>query len=175
MVVLVCAIALAQAGVVRAQALPHELGPAQAAAGPAQEIATATATAPASDDLRSRYRAVDGGISQPLSDQAGNADRGRRIVTDRQVGLCTMCHSGPFSEVRFQGNISTNLAGAGERWTAAQLRLRLVDPQRLNPDSIMPGYFRNHGLQQVGKAWQGQPILTAQQIEDVVAFLVTLK
>ena len=158
---------------VRAQALPHDLGPAQAAVGPAQGTATATATA--SDDLRSRYRAVDGGIPQPLSDQSGNADRGRRIVTDRQVGLCTMCHSGPFSEVRFQGNISTNLAGAGARWTSAQLRLRLVDPQRLNPDSIMPGYFRNHGLQQVGKAWQGQPILTAQQIEDVVAFLVTLK
>jgi len=67
------------------------------------------------------------------------------------------------------------LSGAGSRWSEGQLRLRLVDPTRLNPDTIMPAYYRVEGLTRVGRAWRGKPILTAEQIEDVVAFLVTLR
>lgn len=114
-------------------------------------------------------------IDQPLTATAGDAARGRAIVVSRQQGLCLLCHRGPFPEERFQGSIGTDLTGTGSRWTAGQLRLRIVDSRRLNPDSVMPAFHRSDGLQRVGAAWQGKPVLDAQQVEDVVAFLVTLK
>ena len=118
---------------------------------------------------------VGDGIPEPLTTQPGDAQRGLGIVTSRQTGLCLLCHSGPFPEERSMGNLSTNLAGAGSRWTAAQLRLRVADARRLNPDSLMPPFHRTAGLQRVGAIWQGRPVLDAQQVEDVVAFLQTLK
>lgn len=119
--------------------------------------------------------AVPEGLAQPLTAAPGDATRGRAIVTNRQVGLCLLCHSGPFPEEPFQGNVAGSLAGAGSRWTAAQLRLRLVDSRRLDPDSVMPAFHRSTGLQRVGSAWRDKPILDAQQVEDVVAFLQTLR
>lgn len=119
--------------------------------------------------------AADDGIPQPLEGAVGDAARGRAIVASRSQGLCLLCHPGPIPEERFQGNLAPDLAGAGARWTVAQLRQRLVDPRRLNPDTIMPAYHRTEGLTRVGPAWSGKPILTAQQIEDVVAWLATLK
>ena len=101
--------------------------------------------------------------------------RGRAIVANRQVGLCLLCHSGPFPDERFQGNLAPDLAGAGMRWSTGQLRLRLVDSRRLNPQTIMPSYFRIDGHQRVGVARRDKPLLSAQQIEDVVAFLETLR
>ena len=121
------------------------------------------------------WQAVGDGIPEPLVTVEGDAARGRAIVANRQVGLCLLCHSGPLPEERFQGNLAPNLAGVGSRWSAAQLRLRLVDSRRLNPDTLMPSYHRTQGLYQVGAAWQGQPVLSARQIEDVIAFLLTLK
>jgi L-cysteine S-thiosulfotransferase len=118
---------------------------------------------------------VGDGIAQPLSAQAGDAVRGRAIVVDRARGLCLLCHSGPFPEERTQGNLSTNLAGAGSRWNTAQLRLRVADARALNPHSLMPSFHRTHDLHRVGAAWRDKPVLDAQQIEDVVAFLSTLK
>lgn len=126
-------------------------------------------------DLRNTYTVVGDGIPKPLTDEKPNVENGRRIVTDRLQGLCVMCHSGPFPEARFQGNLATNLAGAGSRWSEAQLRLRLVDASRLNPQTIMPSYYRTENLERVGWQWRGQPILSAQQIEDVVAFLRTMR
>jgi sulfur-oxidizing protein SoxX len=121
------------------------------------------------------YTVVGDGIPQPLTDEKPNVENGRRIGTDRQQGLCLLCHSGPFPEARFQGDLATSLAGTGSRWNEAQLRLRLVDASRLNPQSIMPSYYRTEGLERVGWQWRGQPVLNAQQIEDVVAFLRTLR
>lgn len=118
---------------------------------------------------------VGDGLPEALEGAVGDAARGRAIVASRQAGLCLLCHGGPIPEERFQGNLAPDLAGAGRRWTAAQLRLRLVDPRRLNPNSIMPAYYRSTGLTRVGRAWEGKPILNAQQIEDVVAYLATLK
>lgn len=121
------------------------------------------------------YEVIGDALPRPLTDVPGNALQGRLIVASRQTGLCLLCHTGPIPEERFQGNLAPSLAGAGARWSAGQLRLRLVDAQRLNPQSIMPAYYRVEGLTRVGAAWQGKPILEAQQIEDVLAFLQTLK
>jgi L-cysteine S-thiosulfotransferase len=115
------------------------------------------------------------GIAASLTGQPGDPVRGRQLVVQRQPGLCLLCHSGPFPEEPMQGNLAPDLAGSGTRWNTAQLRLRLVDSRQLNSDSIMPAYHRTEGLSRVGTAWQGQTILAAQQIEDVVAFLATLR
>ena len=118
---------------------------------------------------------VGDGIPGPLTATPGDALRGRAIVVSRQQGLCLLCHSGPFQDERNQGTLATNLAGAGARWSEAQLRLRIVDSRRLNPDSLMPALHKAEGQSRVGAAWQGQPVLDAQQVEDVVAFLRTLQ
>ncbi len=117
---------------------------------------------------------VEGAIPAPLTAMPGDAARGRLIVADRQKGLCLLCHTGPFPEQRFQGSLAPDLAGSGARATPAQLRLRLVDPSRLNPATIMPGYHRVDGLTRVAPGLRGKPILNALEIEDVVAFLTTL-
>jgi sulfur-oxidizing protein SoxX len=114
-------------------------------------------------------------ITRPLSDAPGDAARGRAIVANRQQGLCLLCHSAPIPEERFQGDLAPSLAGAGSRWSEGQLRLRLVDSQRLQPGSLMPAYYRTEGLTRVAPAWQGKPVLDAQQIEDVVAYLRGLR
>ena len=113
-------------------------------------------------------------LPESLTGAKGDPPRGRAIVTNRAVGLCLLCHSGPFPEERFQGNLAPDLKGAGARWTEGQLRLRIVDSSRINPASIMPAYHRTEGLTRVAPAYRGKPILTAGEIEDVVAFLLTL-
>ena len=115
------------------------------------------------------------GIPNSLTGAKGDPARGRAIVANRQVGLCLLCHSGPFPEERFQGNLAPSLEGAGTRWSEGQLRLRIVDSGRINPATIMPAYHRTEGLVRVAPAWRGKPVLSAEQIEDVVAYLMTLK
>jgi len=96
-------------------------------------------------------------------------------VANRQLSLCLLCHTGPIPEERFQGNLAPDLQGAGSRWSADQLRERIMDASRFNPDTIMPAYYKTDGLQRVAGAYKDKTILTAQQIEDVVAWLQTLK
>jgi sulfur-oxidizing protein SoxX len=115
------------------------------------------------------------GIPKSLSGTPGDPERGRAIVVNRQTGLCLLCHSGPFPEERFQGTLAPSLAGAGARLNERQLRLRIADGRRLNPDTIMPSYYRIDGLTRVAPGFAGKPILNADQIEDVVAFLMTLR
>ena len=115
------------------------------------------------------------GLPRSLTGTKGDPARGRAIVANRQVGLCLLCHSGPFPEERFQGNLAPDLRGAGARWSEAQLRLRIVDSSRINPATIMPAYYRTDGLTRVAPTWRDKPVLSAAQIEDVVAFLLTLR
>jgi sulfur-oxidizing protein SoxX len=121
------------------------------------------------------YVVVGDAIPERLAVGPGDAARGRAIVANRSVGLCLLCHSGPIPEERFQGTLAPSLAGAGARWSVGQLRLRIADGARLNPDTIMPPYYRPAGLQRVAKTFEGKTILTAEQVEDVVAYLATLK
>ena len=113
-------------------------------------------------------------IPASLTGAKGDPQRGRAIVANRQVGLCLLCHSGPFPEERFQGNLAPDLRSAG-RLSEAEIRQRLVEPARTNPQTIMPAYYRAEGLTRVAPSFRGKTILSAEQIEDVVAYLVTLK
>jgi L-cysteine S-thiosulfotransferase len=121
------------------------------------------------------YMIVGDAILTSLTGAGGNPERGRAIVMNRQVGLCLLCHTGPFPEERFQGTLAPDLKGAGSRSSEGQLRLRIVDASQLKPDTIMPPYYRVDGLERVAPSFQGKPVLTAEQIEDVIAFLVTLR
>jgi sulfur-oxidizing protein SoxX len=121
------------------------------------------------------YAVIGDAIPQSLTGTPGDPTRGRAIVLSRQTGLCILCHSGPFPDERFQGNMAPDLAGTGKRWTMGQLRLRIVDASRLNPATIMPVYYKVDGFTRVLPAFAGKPVLTAEQIEDVVAFLATLR
>jgi len=96
-------------------------------------------------------------------------------VAKRQVGLCLLCHSGPFPEERFQGDLAPDLTGVGARLSEGQIRQRMVDSTKLNPQTIMPAYYRTEGLTRVAPPFRGKTVLTPEQIEDVVAYLVTLK
>ena len=113
-------------------------------------------------------------VAQSLTGSAGDAARGRAIIIDRQKGFCLLCHSGPFNEEPLQGNLAPSLEGTGSRWNEGQLRLRLMDNKRVNPESIMPAYHRIEGLNRVAPAWRDRPILSASEIEDVLAFLLGL-
>jgi L-cysteine S-thiosulfotransferase len=113
-------------------------------------------------------------IPESLTGVGGDPVRGRALVLER-TSTCILCHSGPFPEEKFQGDLAPNLAGSGTRWSVSQLRLRLVDASRLNPATIMPSYYRVDGLERVAPAWRGKPILDAEQIEDIVAYLATLR
>src|SRR5437667_2573217 len=142
-------------------------------------VALAAVIASFADDARTQeqlrpYTVVGDAIPQSLTGAKGDVERGRNIVMNRQVGLCLLCHTGPFPEEKFQGTLAPDLAGAGTRWSEGELRLRVVDASRLNPATIMPPYYRVQGLTRVAPAFTGKPLLSAEQIEDVVAYLATL-
>lgn len=125
------------------------------------------------EELRS-YAIIGDAIPQSLTGAAGDATRGRALVVERS-STCILCHSGPFPEQKFLGDLAPDLSGSGSRWSEGQLRLRLVDPSRLNAATIMPSYYRVDGLDRVGTLWRGKPVLSAQQIEDIVAYLGSLR
>jgi len=114
-------------------------------------------------------------ITEPLANQPGDAVRGRAIVLSRQSGLCILCHSGPFPEERFQGTLAPDLGVSAQRLTESQLRARIVDASVFNPETIMPAYYRPAGSNRVASSYAGKTLLTGQEIEDVVAFLMSLK
>ncbi len=120
------------------------------------------------------YEIVDGGIPQPLTDGPGNRFRGELVARDPTRASCLICHAMPIPDEPDPGNIGPDLAGVGSRFTAAELRLRLVDPKMINPETIMPAYYSLRGLNRVEAQYVGETIYTAQEVEDVVAFLLTL-
>ena len=140
----------------------------------AEAVLLAAAIVVAAPGLRP-YTIVGDAIPAALTGTAGDPASGRAVILDRRLGACLLCHTGPFPEEKFQGTLAPDLSGAGSRWSEGQLRLRIVDATRLDPDTIMPPYYRVDGLTRVGELWRGKPVLSAEQIEDVVAFLLTLR
>ena len=120
------------------------------------------------------FQVVDDAIPQPLTATPGDAARGRAIALDRSTGNCITCHELPV-RADFQGNLGPPLVGVAERYSIGELRLRVVDGKRINPDSNMPSYYRVHDLVAVRRQSVGRPILTAQEVEDVLAYLQTLR
>jgi sulfur-oxidizing protein SoxX len=123
-----------------------------------------------------QWQVKDYAIEEPLCGYKGNADRGMAIASDGSKGNCLACHQLPIDGIEAYGTIGPPLAGIGSRQTEAFIRLRVVDTRNINPMSIMPGFYRDPGLiNRPGKPYIGRTFLTAQQVEDVIAYLVTLK
>lgn len=122
------------------------------------------------------YTIVDGiSIEKPLAGKVGNATNGRKLFVHRKKGNCLTCHTAPIPEQQFHGQVAPDLDGVGDRMSAGEIRLRLVNPKLANPDTPMMSYYRTHGLNQVKKSFAGKPMLNEQEIEDIVAYLVSLK
>jgi sulfur-oxidizing protein SoxX len=140
-------------------------------------IATAGATSPTvvRDGDLVPYAIVGDAIVKPLTSEPGEPARGLAVILDRKLGNCQSCHNIPIPNSPDHGNIGPDLTGVGKSLTAGQLRLRLVNMKVIDPQTIMPAYYREAGLHGVLKEFVGKPILTAQQIEDLVAYLQTLK
>lgn len=124
----------------------------------------------------------DGTVPQSLTGVAGNPTEGAKVLSSKSIGNCIACHEvSALAEVPFHGEVGPLLDGAGDRWTEAELRAILVNSKQVFPDSVMPSFYRVDGFIRPGKAYTGKaaddsfgPLLTAQQIEDAVAFLMTL-
>ena len=129
----------------------------------------------ATDEVLRSFEVLGDAIPHSLTGAQGNPERGHVIVVDRHVGLCLLCHSGPFPEQKSQGTIAPDLTGVGSRASEGQLRLRIVDASRINPQTIMPAYYRVTDLYRVAPAFRRKPLLDAEQIEDIVAYLATLR
>ncbi len=123
-----------------------------------------------------KYEVVDDGVPQSLTGKPGDAERGRKVIINRKQGNCLACHAiSVLASEPFHGEIGPSLDGVAERYSEAQLRLILINAKAVFPDTIMPAFYRNDGFTRVMKKFRGKTILTAQQVEDVLAFLKALK
>ena len=141
-------------------------------------LSVTTGSARAADSTASppsTLKVVGDGIPEPLARAPGDAARGRGLVLARDPANCLLCHAIPDSAARFAGDLGPPLSGVGARLTIPQLRLRVADIIRLNPATIMPSYYRIDGLTLVASAYRAKTILTAAEIEDIVAYLATLR
>ena len=120
------------------------------------------------------HRVVADTVPVPLTRRPGDAHRGRALAAGRRAN-CLGCHRMPISEEPFHGTTGPDLHGVGDRYAASQLRLRLIDPTLINADTLMPSFHKVQGLHRVAPNYRGKPILNAQEIEDVIAYLLTLK
>ncbi|MCC6194654.1 MAG: sulfur oxidation c-type cytochrome SoxX [Burkholderiales bacterium] len=135
-------------------------------------IAVAALMMAAMGSMAAEFSVVGDAAPQALAGP-GDAARGRALVAARESANCVLCHAVP--GVRFAGDLGPPLAGVASRLSPGQLRLRVADIARVNPASAMPSYYRTDGLDRVAPTYAGQPILTAQEVEDVVAYLGTLQ
>jgi len=122
-----------------------------------------------------KYVVKNDAIAQSLTGKKGDPVAGRKIAINRRLGNCLACHKMPIPEQSFHGKIAPDLAGVASRYKEGELRLRVVNSKKVNPESFMPAYYRADSLHRVAKKWRGKTILSAQQVEDVVAYLMTLR
>lgn len=120
---------------------------------------------------------VDGALAAPLTDKAGDPAKGRQWVMGRKLGNCLACHvNTDMAEQPYHGEVAPPLDGVASRWSQGEIRAIVVNSKEaLSPDTIMPSFYRDTGFNRVAKKFEGKTILSAQQVEDVVAYLMTLK
>ena len=147
---------------------------ALAGAAATSESVAATAAGSEPGNL-AKFRVIADGIPEAIAGATGNAERGRALILGREAANCVLCHAVPEPSLRFSGNLGPPLGGVARTFSVAQLRLRVVDNMRVNPTTIMPSYYRIEGFDQVAGVYRGKPILDAEQIEDIVAYLATLR
>jgi sulfur-oxidizing protein SoxX len=133
---------------------------------------TVTSTAAEFNIAKAR---VDDGIPKSLTGKPGDPKKGRATAIHRKKGNCLACHAMPAPEQADHGNIGPDLAGVADRYSQAELRLRLVNAKLINPDTLMPSYYKKTGFHRIQKKWKGKTIISAQDVEDILAYLVTLK
>ena len=131
---------------------------------------------PANADEAVMYKVVGEGIPEALTAEAGSAERGKKVYAHRKKGNCLACHvTADLKSMPFHGLIGPPMDGVASRYTQGELRLRVVNPKVLNEDTIMPAFYRNDGFHRVLKKFKGKTVLSAQEVEDVVAYLMTMK
>lgn len=143
----------------------------------------ASITTAAAETSPKNVKFDDGAVAQSLSGAAGVPAEGRDIVGNKKKGNCVACHQvTDLKDVPFHGEIGPMLDGAGDRWTEAELRGIVANAKIMFEESMMPSFYKTEGFIRPGNAYTGEaaddtfgPLLTAQQIEDVVAYLATLK
>lgn len=140
-------------------------------------VTAAGLAAPAgAQEARPETPVVDGdALARPLTDAPGDPARGAVLIADRAKSLCLLCHTGPYPAPHAHGDIGPDLSGVGARLSEAQIRLRVADMRRLDPQSVMPTFLTAGDGARPAAAWAGRPILTAAEIEDIVALLATQK
>lgn len=138
--------------------------------------ATFTFVGAASAAEMASYKIVDGAIPNSLTGASGDAKKGKDVFLNRRQGNCLACHQvTALSDHPFHGEIGPPLDGVAERYSLAELRLQVVDSKQINPDTIMPAFYRSDGLHKVLKNFKDKSILTAEQVEDLLAYLQTLR
>ena len=120
------------------------------------------------------YKIVNSTIPASLTGKAGDAANGRKLSYNKKKGNCLACHVMPIPEQQFHGEIGPDLTGVASYLSEPEMRMRLVDPKVLNPDTIMPSFLKVHTTR-VLKKFVGKTILKAQEVEDIIAYLKTLK
>ncbi len=121
-----------------------------------------------------KYKIVGKSIPKSLTGKPGDPKKGRKLAINRRKGNCLACHTMPAPEQADHGNIGVTLFGVAKRYKKGELRLRLVNPKIVNPDTIMPAYYKTNGLNRVQKKWKGKTIISAQEVEDILAYVMTL-
>ena len=123
-----------------------------------------------------RLSVVDDSLPRSLTGKPGDPGAGKKVFLGRALGNCLACHAvSALNAEEFHGEFGPSLDGVTSRWSEAQLRLIVADAKRVFPDTVMPAFYRNEGFNRLRAEFAGKPILTAAQVEDVVAFLETLK
>lgn len=139
-------------------------------------VAAMPVVAQAAEVKPSDVAIVEGEVAASLTGQAGDAAEGRKVFSNRKLGNCLACHmNAEMPEQTFHGEVGPPLDGVADRWTAAQMRAILTNSRAVFEDTIMPSFYRDSGYNRTLDKFEGKTILSAQQVEDVIAYLQTLK